>query len=172
MGWRSLSRRGLLARPWHRLGGFSHSCTPQVSIVLSRGMAIISRHGYSLARCFHADHRESWRRDHSEAADRPGDRARGRPTADQKLKAELSPQTLVNIRKVLRERDCSSAKVGLVTRNVAALVDPPRVPRPSAHFDLRHSTATLLLAQGVHLRAIWSCLDTVLCRRRRTRTIM
>jgi integrase len=48
-------------------------------------------------------------------------------------KPGLSPQSLVNIRTVLRSALAQALKWGLVPRNVAALVTPPRIPRPEVH---------------------------------------
>jgi hypothetical protein len=58
---------------------------------------------------------------------------------NRKLKADLSGQTVVNIRTVLRSALSQALKWGLVARNAAALVDPPRIVRPKAYAPRRGS---------------------------------
>jgi integrase len=63
---------------------------------------------------------------------------------NRKLKAGLSAQTVVNIRTVLRSALAQALKWGLVARNAAALVDPPRIVRPKAHALTAEQARVLL----------------------------
>jgi integrase len=63
-----------------------------------------------------------------------------------KLKAGLAPQTVVNIRTVLRSALAQALKWGLVARNVAALVESPRIPRPMVHALAADEARALLEA--------------------------
>jgi integrase len=72
-----------------------------------------------------------------------------------KLEASLSPQTVVYIRGVLRNALNQALKWGLINRNVATLVEPPRVP----HYEMRFlapDQARILLtkAKGSRLEAL------------------
>jgi integrase len=85
---------------------------------------------------------------------------------DQMRKLGLSPQTIVNIRTVLRSALAQALKWGLVARNVATLVDPPRIPRPKVHA-LGPDEARRLLeaARGERFEAIYVLALTLGMRR-------
>lgn len=73
-----------------------------------------------------------------------------------KLKAGLSPQTAVNIRTVLRSALAQALKWGLVARNVAALVESPRIPRPKVHaLDADQARALLEASRGDRFEGIY-----------------
>jgi integrase len=73
-----------------------------------------------------------------------------------KLMSGLSPQTVVNIRTVLRSALGEALKWGLVARNVASLVDPPRIPRPKNHALTGDEARRLLeAARGERFEAIY-----------------
>ncbi len=59
-------------------------------------------------------------------------------------KPGLAPQTIVSIRTVLRSALGQALKWGMVARNVATLIDPPRIPRPQIHvLDVERREKTL-----------------------------
>jgi integrase len=71
-------------------------------------------------------------------------------------KRGLSPQTLVNIRTVLRSALSQALKWNLVTRNVAALVDAPRIPDPVSHaLDADQARRLLDTVAGGRFEAIY-----------------
>lgn len=73
-----------------------------------------------------------------------------------KLKAGLAPQTVVNIRMVLRSALAQALKWGLVARNVASLVDSPRIPRPQVHaLDAEQARALLDVARNDRFEGIY-----------------
>jgi integrase len=81
-------------------------------------------------------------------------------------KPGLSPQSLVNIRTVLRSALQQALKWGLVARNVATLVDPPRVPRPKVHtLSAREARKLLDTAKGSRFEGIFALALTLGMRR-------
>jgi integrase len=81
-------------------------------------------------------------------------------------KAGLSPQTIVNIRTVLRSALNQALKWGLVARNVAALVDPPRIPQPKFHaLETEDARQLLTTARGLRFEAIYVLALTLGMRR-------
>jgi integrase len=83
-----------------------------------------------------------------------------------KIKAGLSAQTVVNIRTVLRSALAQALKWGLVARNAAALVDPPRIVRPTAYaLKADESRALLEAARGQQFEAIYLLALTLGMRR-------
>src|SRR5208282_2900462 len=92
------------------------------------------------------------------------------PVKDEEVKKDpepgLSPQSLVNIRTVLRSALAQALKWGLVSRNVATLVDAPRVPRPKVHTLTADEARTLLdTAKGSRFEAIFTLALTLGMRR-------
>lgn len=78
----------------------------------------------------------------------------------------LSPQTLANIRTVLRSALAQALKWGLVARNVAALVDPPRIPRPKARvLDADQARRLLEAARDGRFEAAYALALTLGMRR-------
>jgi integrase len=74
-----------------------------------------------------------------------------------KLRAGLSPRSVHHIRAVLRNGFGRAEKWGLVSRIVAALADPPRVPEYGARFlTLDEARAFLAAARGDRLEALYS----------------
>jgi len=85
---------------------------------------------------------------------------------NRKMKAGLSPQTVVNIRTVLRSALTQALKWGLVPRNAAALVDPPRVVRPNAYALTAKQARTMLeVVRGQRFEAIYMLALTLGMRR-------
>lgn len=75
---------------------------------------------------------------------------------DEKLKSGLAPQTVVHIRTTLRSALTQALKWELVTRNVAALVDPPKIARHEIRpFDLADARRFLDIAKGTRLGALY-----------------
>jgi len=73
-----------------------------------------------------------------------------------KLKDGLSPQTVNNIRTVLRSALQQALKWGLAHRNVAALVDPPRIPRFEIHpINAEQAMKFLETAKGSQFEAVF-----------------
>lgn len=67
----------------------------------------------------------------------------------------LSPQSVASIRTVLRSALGQALKWGMVARNVATLVDPPRIPRPQNHvIDADGARKLLDAARGERFEAI------------------
>jgi len=67
----------------------------------------------------------------------------------------LSPQSIAGIRTVLRSALGQALKWGMVPRNVATLIDPPRIPRPQIHFlDTDGARKLLQAASGKRFEAI------------------
>jgi integrase len=70
-------------------------------------------------------------------------------------KSGLGPQSIANIRTVLRSALAQALKWGIVARNVATLVDPPRIPRPKTHaIDVEGVRKLLEVAHGERFEAI------------------
>jgi len=68
----------------------------------------------------------------------------------------LSPQTIVNVRTVLRSALAQALKWGLVARNVAALVDAPTIPRRQVTpLDPENARSLLDAARGTRFEAIY-----------------
>lgn len=75
---------------------------------------------------------------------------------DKLRKADFSPQTIVNVRTVLRAALNQALKWGLVARNAAALVDPPRIPRPKIHtLSSEDARRFLEMAKGGRFEAVY-----------------
>jgi integrase len=67
----------------------------------------------------------------------------------------LSPQSIASIRIVLRSALSQALKWGMVGRNVATLIDPPRIPRPQTHvIDADGARKLLEVARGERFEAI------------------
>jgi integrase len=67
----------------------------------------------------------------------------------------LSPQSIASIRTVLRSALSQALKWGMVARNVATLIDPPRIPRPKTHaIDADGARKLLEAARGERFEAI------------------
>jgi integrase len=67
----------------------------------------------------------------------------------------LSPQTIANIRTVLRSALGQALKWAMAARNVATLIDPPRIPRPQFHaLDTDGARKLLEVARGERFEAI------------------
>jgi integrase len=84
-------------------------------------------------------------------------RAKAKPATEDNEAGELAdhPCTVQRIREVLRNALNQALRWGLVTRNAAALVDPPRYTRPEiAPFDEVEARAFLAVAEGDTLGAI------------------
>jgi integrase len=75
---------------------------------------------------------------------------------NQKLESGLAPQTVVGIRTMLRTALAQALKWGLVTRNVAALVDPPRIPESKVNaLTPEQARALLAAAEGDRFEPIF-----------------
>ena len=67
----------------------------------------------------------------------------------------LSAQSVASIRTVLRSALGQALKWGMVARNVATLIDPPRIPRPQTHvIDADGARKLLGAARGERFEAI------------------
>ena len=67
----------------------------------------------------------------------------------------LSAQSVASIRTVLRSALSQALKWGMVARNVATLIDPPRIPRPKTHIiDAEGARKLLEVARGERFEAI------------------
>ena len=67
----------------------------------------------------------------------------------------LGPQSIANIRTVLRSALGQALKWWMVARNVATLIDPPRIPRPQIHvIDIDGERKLLEAARGERFEAI------------------
>lgn len=76
---------------------------------------------------------------------------------NQKLEGGLSPRRVQYIRAVLRRALGQALKWGLVSRNVATLVDPPRSERPEVHpFDPDEARRFLAAVRGDRLEALYA----------------
>ena len=74
-----------------------------------------------------------------------------------KLDAGLSPRTVQYLRAVLRRALGQALKWGLVTRNVATLVDAPRVERSEMQtLDINQASRFLKAVKGDRLEALYS----------------
>jgi integrase len=70
-------------------------------------------------------------------------------------KRGLAPQSIASIRTVLRSALAQALKWGMVARNVATLIDPPRIPRPQVHvLDVDGARKLLETARGNRFEAI------------------
>ena len=73
-----------------------------------------------------------------------------------KTAAGCSPRTVAYLRAVLRQALGQAERWGLVSRNVAKLVDPPRVPRREVHpFDPEEAAAFIAAIRGDRLEALY-----------------
>jgi integrase len=85
---------------------------------------------------------------------------------DEKSKAGLSPQTVTNIRTVLRSALSQAMKWNLVSRNTAALVNAPRIPHKRIEpLDPEHARKLLETAKGGRYEAIYTVALTLGMRR-------
>jgi integrase len=85
---------------------------------------------------------------------------------DEKTKAGLSPQTVANIRTVLRSALAQAQKWGLVARNVGALVDAPRISRKQMEaLDPENARRFLNAANGSRFEAVYITALTLGLRR-------
>jgi integrase len=76
---------------------------------------------------------------------------------NRKLASGLSPRTVQYLHAILRRALGQALKWGLVHRNVAKLVDPPRVRRPEIHpLTPEQARAFLDAARGDRLEALYS----------------
>ncbi len=76
---------------------------------------------------------------------------------NEKLAAGLSPRTVQYLRAILRRAIGQALKWGLVARNVAALVDPPRSRRPGVRpLSPEQARAFLEAVKGDRLEALYS----------------
>jgi integrase len=74
----------------------------------------------------------------------------------EKSAAGLSPQTVTNIKTVLRSALAQALKWGLISRNSAALVDAPRIPRKQVvPFDADQAGRLLEAAKGSRYEAVY-----------------
>jgi len=74
----------------------------------------------------------------------------------EKTTAGLSPQSVVNIKTVLRSALAQALKWTLVSRNSAALVDAPRIPRKQVTpFDAEQAGRLLETAKGSRYEAVY-----------------
>jgi integrase len=74
-----------------------------------------------------------------------------------KIAAKLSPQTVKHLLVVLRGALAVAVKDGQIPRNVASLVDPPRVPRRQMRaFTPAEARAFLDIAAGHRLEAVYT----------------
>jgi integrase len=78
----------------------------------------------------------------------------------------LSPQSIASIRTVLRSALSQALKWGIIGRNVATLIDPPRIPRPLAHvIELDGARKLLEVARGKRFEAVFVLALTLGLRR-------
>jgi integrase len=85
---------------------------------------------------------------------------------DEKSKSGLAPQTVTNIRTVLRSALTQAMKWSLVSRNSAALVNAPRVPQKRIEpLDPEHARKLLETAKGGRYEAIYIVALTLGMRR-------
>lgn len=85
---------------------------------------------------------------------------------DEKSKKGLSPQTVTNIRTVLRTALTTAVKWNLVSRNSAALVNAPRIPRKRIEpLDPRNARKLVEVAKGSRFEAIYTVAITLGLRR-------
>jgi integrase len=85
---------------------------------------------------------------------------------DEKSKNGLSPQTVTNIRTVLRSALSQAVKWSLVSRNSAALVNAPRIPHKNIKpLDSEHARTFLDAAKGGRFEAIYVVALTLGMRR-------
>jgi len=85
---------------------------------------------------------------------------------DEKSKAGLAPQTVTNIRTVLRSALTQAMKWSLVSRNSAALVNAPRIPHKRIEpLDPEHARKLLETARGGRYEAIYVVALTLGMRR-------
>ena len=85
---------------------------------------------------------------------------------DEKLRSGLAPQTVVNIRTVLRSALNRAVKFNLVARNCAALVDPPQIPRHKVSpLGPGEAKALLEAARDERLEALYKIALTLGLRR-------
>jgi integrase len=79
-----------------------------------------------------------------------------------KLEAGLSPRTVKHLLVTLRGALAVAVKDGQIPRNVATLVDPPRVPRSEVEvFDPNQARAFLEAVQGSRLHAAYTAAVAV-----------
>jgi integrase len=75
---------------------------------------------------------------------------------DDKSKQGLSPQTVTNIRTVLRSALAQATKWGLIARNSAALVDAPRIPKKQiTPLDPNNARKLIEAAKGSRFEAVY-----------------
>ena len=85
---------------------------------------------------------------------------------DDKSKQGLSPQTVSNIRTVLRSALSQALKWNLVSRNSAALVNTPRIPHKKIEpLNPEHARKLLETAKGSRFQAIYTVALTLGLRR-------
>jgi integrase len=85
---------------------------------------------------------------------------------DEKSKKGLSPQTVTNIRTVLRSALSQAMKWNLVSRNSAVLVNVPRIPHKRIQpLDPEHARKLLETAKGGRFEAIYTVALTLGMRR-------
>ena len=85
---------------------------------------------------------------------------------DEKSKKGLSPQTVTNIRTVLRSALSQAVKWSLVSRNSAALVNAPRISRKRIEpLNPEHARKLLDVARGSRYEAIYTVALTLGLRR-------
>ncbi len=76
---------------------------------------------------------------------------------NERLEAGLSPRTVQYLRAILRRALGQALKWGLVARNVATLVDPPKVQRPEVQpLSPEHARTFLAAVQGHRLEALYT----------------
>lgn len=74
-----------------------------------------------------------------------------------KARADFAPKSIGHFRNTLRAALNVAMRDGLIARNVAALVKPPRVPKPLPHvFSETEAAQFLALAKGHRLEAIFT----------------
>ena len=79
-----------------------------------------------------------------------------------KLKAGLSPQTVRHVRTVLRRALAQALKRGAVVRNVATMVEPPRLERRRQGYVLNAEQSRALLAAAQDNRLMFPLLTSAL----------
>src|SRR5207249_1936325 len=85
---------------------------------------------------------------------------------DEKSKNGLSPQTITNIRTVLSSALSEAVKWGLVSRNSAALVTAPRIPRKKIEpLNPEHARQLVEATKGSRYEAIYIIALTLGMRR-------